>query len=360
MAAALRVPKTEGGRPKGGYADSGEQAYAYAKACGIIGKSLVGKRIPALAKLTALSELDRLIFPDAFRELPAREMLLELERKILRRTVAHIRAVLVSYANPPELLVRQLRSCEYADLKTCLHHIAAGKKTPPPLSDIGAFGTVRFEAYPDIAAMIAGTEFESILTEEDIATVKSPDFDLTPLEVKFDLHYYAALVKSLRRLPASDRPIAERIIADEISLRNCAWALRLRTYFRKTPEQAETYLMDLTINKNSKVSLAAEARDSLRFALDSPSDWKKWRWKALLNPKTEDWTADPRYFQNAASRHIYGQCMRFFRHNPFSVSSIFCYIKLKQFEEDLLTSVTEGLGLGMAGKDVFDLLEVSQ
>jgi vacuolar-type H+-ATPase subunit C/Vma6 len=43
---------------------------------------------------------------------------------------------------------------------------------------------------------------------------------------------------------------------------------------------------------------------------------------------------------------------------PFSINSIFCYIKLKQFEEDLLTSITEGLGLGMAGKDVFNLLEV--
>jgi vacuolar-type H+-ATPase subunit C/Vma6 len=207
--------------------------------------------------------------------------------------------------------------------------------------------------------MIAGTEFELVIAE-DTDAIKSPNFDITQLEVKLDLHYYAMLVKSLRRLPVSGRLIAERIIADEISLRNCAWALRLRTYFNKTPEQAESYLMDLTINKSGKVSLAAEARNSLRFSLDTPSDWKKWRWKALLNRETEDWAADPRYFQNAASRYIYGQCMRFFRHNPFSVSSIFCYIKLKQFEEDLLTSVTEGLGLGMAGKDVFDLLEVPQ
>ena len=35
-----------------------------------------------------------------------------------------------------------------------------------------------------------------------------------------------------------------------------------------------------------------------------------------------------------------------------------CFIKLKQFEEDLLTSVAEGLGLGMSGRDVFSLLEV--
>jgi hypothetical protein len=353
MPAELRFPKPTG------RADSGEQAYAYTKACGIIGKSLVGKRISALAKLNSLSELDRLVFPDAWRDLPVREMLIDLERRILRRTVGHILAVLASYSSPPELLVCQLRSCEYADLKSCLHHIAAGKKNPPPFSDIGVFRTLRFEAYPDLAAMIAGTEF-GFLSAEDIAAVKSPNFDLTPLEVKLDLHYYTMLVRSLCRLSASDRPAAERIVAEEISLRNCAWALRLRTYFGKTPEQVEGYLMDLTVSKHSTISLAAEARQSLQFSLDAPAEWKRWRWKALLNPAAEDWAADPRYFQNAASRYIYSQCMRSFRRMPFSPSSIFCYIKLKQFEEDLLTSLTEGLGLGMAGGDVFDLLEAPQ
>jgi vacuolar-type H+-ATPase subunit C/Vma6 len=350
MPAALRIPKPRG------HADSGEQAYAYAKACGIIGKSMVGKRISALAKLNSLSELDRLIFPDTYHELPVREMLVDLERRILRRTVEHILVILASYSSPPELLVRQLRSCEYADLKTCLHHIAAGKKKPPPLSDIGAFRTVRFEAYPDLAAMIAGTEF-TFISADDIAAIQSPNFDITPLEVKLDLHYYTMLIKSLRRLPASGRPVVERILAEEISLRNCAWALRLRTYFNKKPNEVESYLMDLTINKSSEASLAQEALRSLNFPLDSPAEWKKWRWKALMNPQTENWAADPRHFQNAASRYIYNQCIKSFRNLPFSVSSIFCYIKLKQFEEDLLTSITEGLGLGMTGGDVFDLLE---
>ena len=44
--------------------DTGERAFAYAKACGIIGKSFIGKRISALGKLHSLNELDRLVFPE--------------------------------------------------------------------------------------------------------------------------------------------------------------------------------------------------------------------------------------------------------------------------------------------------------
>jgi len=361
-------------------ADTGERAYAYAKACGIIGKSFVGKRTSALVKLQSLMELNRLVFPETPHELPGRELLVDLEGRILQRTTRQILAIIDSFSNPPELLIRQLRSCEYADLKTCLHYIATGKPNPPSLSDIGRFRTIRFEKYPDLDGMLAGTEFDFLLSK-DIKAIKS-GFDPTPLEAELDRRYYTLLVQSLRRLSAADRLYAQQILADEISLRNGVWALRLRIYFGKSPDETAKYLMDQTIPRafaeipgairpriaassvtataSREISLAAEARESLALPLDVRSSWKNWRWESLLNPEKagEVWTADPRYFQNAASQYIYRMSLRCFRIAPFSVSSVFCYIKLKQFEEDMLTSVTEGLGLGMAGKDVFDLLEV--
>jgi vacuolar-type H+-ATPase subunit C/Vma6 len=286
--------------------------------------------------------------------------------------------VINSYSNPPELLVRQLRSCEYADLKTCLHHIAAGKAIPPSLCDIGKFGTVNFKAYPDLKAMVGGSEFEFILSKD----LKAADFDLTSLEAELDLQYYTLLIKTLQCLPAEDRLFAQRILTEEISLRNCVWALRLRTYFEKTSQETEKYLMNLEIPQcppveipgdiqpgfssqrdtdPDKISLSQEARESLYFPLDNRSAWKRWRWESLLNPEEgrESWSANPRFFQNAASWYIYRLSMRCFRRMPFSVNAGFCYIKLKQFEESLLTSVAEGLGLGMGGNDVFNLLEVS-
>jgi vacuolar-type H+-ATPase subunit C/Vma6 len=366
---------------------AGERAYAFAKACGIIGKSFVGKRMSALASLHSLNELDRLVFPDTRRELPGRELLADIEKRILSRTVSHILAVVNAYGNPPELIARLIRSWEYADLKTALHYFAGGMKTPPAFTGIGRFQTVRFAAFPDLAAMLGGTEFEFILAKDlsalETAGEKSGMADgMAVLEAELDLGYYRALVKSLASLSAEDRLFAEHIVAEEISLRNCIWALRLRTYFAKTGEETAKHLMDLHIRigrdaipgdihprlaaqdafRRKPVSLAAEAFESLALPLDSRSAWRRWRWERFLNPQKngEAWAADPRWFQNAASEYLYRLSLRCFRRMPFSISAVFCYIKLKQFEEDLLTSVAEGLGLGMAGGDVFELLEAAR
>jgi hypothetical protein len=201
--------------------------------------------------------------------------------------------------------------------------------------------------------------------------------DLTPLETELDKRYYLGLKDSLRRLSGDDRSIAERILAEEISLRNCCWALRLRTYFNKSPSETAKYLMDIKMHAGleeipggirehkplarlKEISLAAEALQALELPLDSREAWHAWRWEHFLNPeKGGEWRADPRYFQNAASEYLYRLALHCLHRSPMSISAGFCYIKLKQFEEDILTSVAEGLGLGMGGSDVFELLETA-
>jgi vacuolar-type H+-ATPase subunit C/Vma6 len=89
--------------------------------------------------------------------------------------------------------------------------------------------------------------------------------------------------------------------------------------------------------------------------------WKDWKWESMLNKENpnEHWSANPRHFQNAASQYLYRLTLRSFHLNPMSVSSFFCFIKLKQFEEDFLTSIAEGFSLGMDSLGVFNLLEIS-
>ena len=360
--------------------DAGERSYAYTRACGIIGKSFVGKRISPLAGLRSLNELDRLIFPEPHQELPGRELLTDLEGRIARRATRQILKVLGAIAQPPEFLVRLLRSYEYEAVKTCLHYLAAGAKTLPAIGDIGRFRTVNFAAFPNLAAMLAGTKYEFILTHEDIKAVLSGSGDPAAIETELDRRYYAGLEDSLRHLSTEDRSFAERILAEEISLRNCVWAFRLRSYFNKTAAQTGRYLMDITMHvghdempgairqhrqidfRTRKISLSTEARESLALPLDDRSPWHGWRWERLLNPVKpgEPWQADPRYFQNAASEYLYHRALHCFHAGAFTVSTFFCYVKLKQFEEDLLTSVAEGLGLGMSGGEVFELLEFRQ
>jgi len=337
----------------------GDAAYAYAKACGIIGKSYLGKRISILAGLHALSELDRLIFPNVRRELPGRELLLDLERRITERAVHQILTIVGSYPNPPEILVRMLKVYEYSDLKVCLQYIAAGKKDLPNISDIGDFGTVRFEAFPDIKKMVYKTEYDFILS--DLKSHQHENMDIVQIETKLDAHYYLGVTGCLQNLSAEDRITVQKILGDEISLRNCAWALRLRTYYQKTANETYKYLMDIKLKGDKNQSLASDAASSLELPLDSRQPWRGWKWEKLLNPEEPSviWAADPRYFQNAASQYLYRLARKYFHRSPMAVSAVFCFIKLKQYEEDLLTSVAEGLALGMESTSVFKLLEVS-
>ena len=338
--------------------NSGERAFAYAKAMGIIRKTFIGNRISELTKAHSIIDLDRLLFPtrtyglqehDSFQD---RDLLLELERRITKRTIHNILSVMNSFSRPPQILVQQLRSYEYADLKTCFNYLSAGKTSPPLITNIGLFRTVHFDAYPDIKKMISGTEFEFLL-EKNI-----DEFS----EAELDLLYYQHLLKTLKRLSVFDRTNIGKIIAEEISLRNCAVAIRMRTYFNKSPDEILSHLLKLEMAvDNITVDLSAEARKILEIPLDSYEDWNGWRWKKLINPDYDgkEWKMDPRHFQNAASHYIYRMTYRYFRRTPLSICSAFCYIKINQFEQDLLISIAEGFGLGMTGNDVFDLLKIS-
>ena len=334
--------------------------YAYAKACGIIGKSFIGKRMSSIMALHSLSDLDRLVFPDYYHTLPSVHLLPDLQNRITIRAVNKILSIVDSYTNPPQLIEQMLRTYEYDDFKKCIHLIAAGKKDLPPICDIGRFRTINFKAFPDLTKMLKNTDLEFLLDGE--LRQITPYSDIAVIENKIDDFFYKGLVESLYKLSDEDRWVLQRFLADEISLRNCTYALRLRTFYEKSEEDIEKFLIDIRIHGKKKGSLTTEAIQSLDYPLNSRYQWENWKWEELLNPEEGalHWTADPRHFQNAAALYLYRLAMRFFRLTPMALSAIFCFIKLIQFEEDLLISVAEGLALGMDSADIFSLLEVTK
>lgn len=340
---------------------SGERAYVYAKSYGIIGKSFVGKRISCLGNLSRIADLDRLVFPLAGRELPERELLADLEKRIIERGAGQIITIISSFAKPPRLLLELLRSYEYADLKSVLRSLADGEPKAPGCTNLGPFGRVKFSAYPDLKAMLGGGDFAFLIPEIGENIKNAGEIDM---QAKLDRHYYTALWEALHSHPRRDREGIGHILSEEISLRNAVWALRLRTYYGMGPEEVRERLAAPELSKGRR-SLAAkalleDALASLELPLDAKGPWKRWPRAGMLNPETpgEIWRADPRHFQNAASAYLYRLARMYFRRRPFSLDSASCFIKLKQFEEDLLTSIAEGLGLGLPSGEIFTILEL--
>jgi len=369
--------------------DLGERSYAYAKASGIISKSFVGNKVRILEKVSRLSELDRLVFTASAKNLPEKELLRDLEKRIINREVSSIISIVKCFSRPPEFFKLLIRSYEYADLLSAIIASMDKERNAPAHVDLGSFQTVHFEAWPDIPKMIEGTAFDFLLEKlnkmssdkggEKQSFYEKPSFSL---QSALDQHYYSALWNALFLLPELDRQAAERILSDEISLKNSSWALRLRTFYQLPAKEVKLHLVDIPEKKHgssarylrtwrhdppwekksmdASASLIHEAICSLDYQLDNYSDWSSWRWKEFLNPPFEGrhWQADPRFFQNAASRYLYNLARHNFRLNPSSLDTIFCFIKLKQFEEDVLTSSVEGLGIGMSVKETLSMLGV--
>ena len=331
-----------------------DRAYIYAKACGIVGKSFIGNRIRRLQDINRLSELDRLIFPQDFVELPEKELLVAFEKKVIARTTHQINLLLKTQQIVPRFIELIVRSYEYADVKLILSAIRDKEPQLPLHADLGRFGTVHYEKYPDIKGLFSGTDFEWL-----IKRYGESQSELLKLQIELDQHYYAMLWNELLKVSVKDTKYIREIIAEEIVLKNILWALRLSYYYHFEKKDIEPMLLNLSDGKHA---LSQAARDCLELPFDQFSAWAGFKYAFLINPEEPGtfWRLDVPHVQRKAALLLYRKARIYFRRSPFSLNTTACFIKLKQFEEDLLISLAEGVSLGLSGRDVLSMLEVSQ
>ena len=116
--------------------------------------------------------------------------------------------------------MRLVRSYEYADLKAALAALAGNEREPPVFTDLGRFSTVNFRAWPDLAAMLRGTEFGFLQDDPAPSGAAHTDDEHTRLQTALDVYYYTKLWEALHAVPARDRVESGKILAEEITLRN--------------------------------------------------------------------------------------------------------------------------------------------
>jgi hypothetical protein len=235
---------------------------------------------------------------------------------------------------------------EYADVGRCIAAVAAGEKEAPQPIEIGRFRTVRFDAYPDLAAMTSGTEFEWVAEALTAEGGRAAD-----VETELSRRYYRALWADVRHEGKRRRIGFEDLAAEEITLKNIVWAMRMLLYYKGDREAVERVLVD--VDRDGR-SLADEARRILDFSIDRREDWSKWKYSFLLNPVDADgdWRLDPRYAQSAAARRLDRLTRALFRRGACAIDGIAAFARLIRQEEDLLTGTAEGLALGLSPREV--------
>jgi hypothetical protein len=193
--------------------------------------------------------------------------------------------------------------------------------------------------------------------EKNSATPETPGLDEIARQNSV---YYTALWRELEKVPYSDRRLITGIIAEEIRLKNVVWALRLRVYYLLSPQQIGAFLIAIKPG-NNQMPLHHDALKSLEPDVEEEAQWHDWRlWKYVNKPVSgQYWKIDPRFFQNQASLYLYHLARKALRKNLFTLDTVCCFIRLKQFEKEVLTSVAEAVRLGLTGADALGILGLS-
>jgi len=252
--------------------------------------------------------------------------------------------VLSGFKEAPAVLIHLVRSHEYAALKDCVSSIVRGE-VPGTFPDLGRFSSVNTKSFPKLGAMVKNTVHDWI-------PAKPVPGDLVSIESGLDTRYYTDLLDLSGKEHGRAGRCIHAMARDEVILRNCAWALRMRFNFNWDAAASRAYLIG--VDKG----LAGEALAVFSLSANERHAWKSWAFEPFFGDSQEtSWRPDAVEFERRAAFHLYKRTLIGFRLHPLSIVPLYCLIKLKDFEVDLLTMVMEALRLGMEEKEIRSFLE---
>jgi vacuolar-type H+-ATPase subunit C/Vma6 len=327
-------------------AGTGELAYIYAKASGILAKSFIGPRVKLLAGRQRVAELYSKVLPgETPPQVPERELVTALQRRVVERTIEIYQMVIDAYGGKERILVQLLKSFDFLNVKELLYSMNTKEAAPPRLIDLGKYAEVRTKGYPDPRRLFEATRFSWLVKRHDLS-------DVAAVENELDKQYYVELWEIARRLPRRDKGIKD-LVRMEAIYENIVWAVRLRVYYGLEEKEIAARLIGF-----QGTDVASPALESCSFPLDSREKWALWRYGYLVNEEGGEagFRPDPRVIEARAARRLYALTRRLFHGSPFSLTPSVCFFKLKEFEADIVKSVAEGMQMNLPDGEILAFL----
>lgn len=321
---------------------SGASAYVYAKASGMLANSFVGERASQIFSAKTLPELYSLLFKSTVPLVPEFILAKQIEKQSEQKFISDFTMLLDCFSKPEPVSVALLQFYDYCNLKDIVHALSNNEKDLPELVDIGKFSTLHLDQWPNLKKITLGTPFEWY------NTIPAPE-DQKSLDYKLDLQYTLALWKAVKKLPSSEIQPVKELILQKLTLDNCVWATRLRTYYKMEKSEVIKNLFSESENPTEKDILSGEAIKTLNFDLDSFQAWSTWKHKSLLNPNIDGnvWFVDPIWMQQEVKLKINKLALSQFHKHPFTADVLVSWFFIKQHELDCIRTAAEGLRLGV-------------
>jgi len=320
-------------------------AYLLAKIYGILAKSFVGANYRDIVRLRSITELYDRLYPGERREAPEYLLTADLERRAAEGAVRTMVDVLETLGEPPRVLVHLLRRYEYLTVKSVLRTVAHGLSSDPVDWDLGRWDQLTRREGQSWRDMVAASPYAWAL---DLMEKDS----LLAAESALDKDYYQTLQRLVQELPARDRAGVRKLVLLETGVANALWALRLRFLFGMDAEHAAPYLIP---------GLGRESERVMSQAFDIPSDavdaWRRWKFGWLLEDQFGEafQAPDPVKAERQAARRIYLRSHQLFHQDPFTLTPLVAFFRLKEYEATMLATAAESLRLGVPGEEVLML-----
>lgn len=329
---------------------SGAYAYVYAKACGIVSKSFVGKRAGRLFSVKTLGELWSLLFKEELPLVPEGILAYEIERKARGDFIDSFVSLLSAFDKPEPVCLALLDYFNFENYKILVHALDDKQKDAPSFNNLKDYSAINLAKWPSFTEMVKGSSFAAFGS----SLPENPD---AAWENKVDKFFYRKLWESVYKIPPSQRDLALPLIKSQIEIENISWALRLRVYFDMKRDDIIPMLVFENPEKPSPGDvLGGVALDALELPLDNIETWKSWKYFKFLNPWSDSslWSVDPRYFEQSGFTWLGRQALKNFRKDPFSVNTLLCFFKIKQSEVSLIRTAAEGIRLQVSEKEMAD------
>jgi len=322
-------------------------AFILAKIYGRLRKTYVEANYQDLLRLKRLEEVSETLFPGERTPATEENLSSDLEGRIVRAGIRSMIQVLALLRNPDPILVHILRRLEYQNVKSVIRSLVRGEGEKPVILDLGRYATLRLpEKGRDVEKALASSPYAWTLPH-----VRSrPLFEI---ENMLDRDYYKRLLGLARKLPREDRTGVLRLVNLETSLADVSWALRLRFFFGLDLEAARPLMIPGMVHSHRRA--IAEVFD---LPADSAEGWRKWKYSWLVSDQLGEafHGPDPVRAEQKAARRLVQRAHQLCHEDPFTLTPIVAYFKLKELETGMLKIAVEALHLSVSEHDVLSML----
>ncbi|MFQ3619585.1 MAG: V-type ATPase subunit [Spirochaetales bacterium] len=321
---------------------AGQHAYLHGKLHGIIAKSFLDERFRFLQRLTNLSEVYRALFPKESLEVSERELVRTIEKKYELQILHSLIRTLDILQPPPDLLLHTLQKYEIRNVKAILRNLPS-PVLPSSLWDLGKYATFSIKE-ANLKEALTVSPYKDVLAQWEHKPLWAVEFSL-------DERYYLALLKDIEALPRKEREILLESLLAELRWINGVWILRLKYYYRMEEEDIRERLL-----LKEKVNSEKDLKELLQLSWEDPGSWKgsKYEWLVRVTPEGQ---IDPAPAPWRLSKYLYRLYRRIFYRNPFTLSAVYGFFRMKEYEIHLIHSLTEGIQLGETESELKELTE---